>query len=75
MSKYFIQTRTIWQREGGNLIEPEWATGDEFDNFTKAETRCREIIENTNIKANDIRICKVVGEFESTVSVKTKEQG
>ncbi|MFD1385701.1 hypothetical protein ACFQ4Z_02735 [Oceanobacillus oncorhynchi subsp. oncorhynchi] len=78
MNKYFIQTRNEMQNKNSiseSVVPQKWESKDEFDSFTKAEQRCRQLIENTSIKARNIRICQVVGEFESTVSVKTKEQG
>ncbi len=78
MSKYFIQTRNEVQNRNSiseTVVPQKWESKDEFDSFTKAEQRCRELIENTSIKTRNIRICKVVGEFESTITVKTKEQG
>lgn len=77
MSKYFIQTRNEVQakRIGSSPNTQKWETRDSCDSFLKAEARCKDLIENTNIKARNIRICQVVGEFESNITVKMKEQG
>ncbi|MEF3330579.1 hypothetical protein [Oceanobacillus oncorhynchi] len=82
MSKYFIQVRTnpAMKNISGTTVQffdsHSWVSrGVEYDNYNEAEQRCRELIDETSVRADNIRICEVVGEFKSTVSVKTKEQG
>ncbi|WP_193062946.1 hypothetical protein [Oceanobacillus oncorhynchi] len=82
MSKYFIQTRKEEPNKGirnyseNDFTIHDWIpSGGALDSFEEAEKQCIRAIEAGIYRDKNVRICQVVGEFESSVTVKTKEQG